>query len=50
MKTAKPKTKNPVAKHAGTFNKAQVHTDKKKELKRGYTRHKTDLKNEKEES
>lgn len=56
MKTAKPertkksKTKNPVAKHAGTFNKAQVHRDKKKDVKRGYSRYKADLKNDEESS
>jgi hypothetical protein len=35
--------KNPVAKHARNFNKASVHKDRKKELKRGYERFKSDL-------
>ena len=34
------KTKNPVAKHARTFNKATVMTDRKKREKAGYTKHK----------
>jgi|SaaInl5LU_22_DNA_1037371.scaffolds.fasta_scaffold09043_4 hypothetical protein len=38
------KTKNPVAKHARSFNKATVHTDRKKALKRGYTKFKADFK------
>jgi len=32
--------KNPVAKHARTFNKAAVHMDRKKAAKRGSTKHK----------
>ncbi|GEM_PF-1369122 len=43
MKT--PKTKNPVAKHAKSFNKAQVHTDRKKAAKRGYIKFKSNLVN-----
>lgn len=31
---------NPVAKNARKFNKAAVHTDRKKAVKRGYTKHK----------
>lgn len=31
---------NPVAKHARTFNKAHVMVDKKKRVKKGYTKHK----------
>jgi|MEHZ01.4.fsa_nt_MEHZ011250982.1_49 hypothetical protein len=38
--TSKAKTKNPVAKHARSFNKAQVHTDRKKAAKRGHIKHK----------
>jgi len=34
------KTPNLVAKHARKFNKASVHKDKKKESKKGYTKHK----------
>lgn len=34
------KTRNPVAKHARTFNKATVQADKKKMIKKGYTKHK----------
>ena len=34
------KTRNPVAKHAATFNKAHVMRDRKKDDKRGYTKHK----------
>ena len=34
------KTKNPVAKHARTFNKAHVMTDRKKREKAGYSKHK----------
>lgn len=34
------KSRNFVAKHARTFNKATVHRDKKKSTKRGYTKHK----------
>jgi len=33
---------NPVAKHARTYNKAVVHTDKKKAAKRGYNKHRGD--------
>lgn len=33
-------TFNPVAKHAHRFNKDMVHTDRKKQSKRGYTKHK----------
>lgn len=32
--------RNPVAKHANKYNKAQVHKDKKKESKKGYVKHK----------
>ena len=39
------KTKNPVAKHARSFNKAAVHKDRKKAMKRGYIRFKSDLRN-----
>lgn len=42
MKTRK--TKNPVAKHAGSFNKAAVHKDRKKAVKRGYRKFKADFK------
>ena len=31
---------NPVAKHAGKYNRAVVHVDKKKNAKRGYRKHK----------
>lgn len=34
------KQRNPVAKHARTFNKAHVHKDKKKAFKKGYNKHK----------
>ncbi len=34
------KTRNFVAKHARTFNKAHVFTDRKKALKKGYRKHK----------
>lgn len=34
---------NPVAKHAPKFNKAVVHTDKKKDAKKGYVKHKKDI-------
>ena len=34
------KPKNLVAKHSRTFNKAVVFTDRKKSIKRGYTKHK----------
>ena len=43
MKTRK--TKNPVAKHARSFNKASIHKDRKKALKRGYIRCKSDFRN-----
>lgn len=33
-------TRNPVAKHARKFNKAAVHTDRKKAQKKGYVKHK----------
>ena len=33
------KRNNPVAKHAATFNKAHVMRDRKKDAKRGYTKH-----------
>lgn len=36
----KESTKNPVAKFAHKFNKPVVHTDKKKETKKGYVKHK----------
>lgn len=35
--------RNPVAKHARTFNKAHVHRDKKKEQKKGKMKHKKPL-------
>jgi len=31
---------NPVAKYARKYNKAVVHTDRKKETKKGYRKHK----------
>lgn len=31
---------NPVAKHAGKFNKAATHKDRKKDAKKGYVKHK----------
>lgn len=34
------KSRNPVAKHAKSFNRAQVHQDRKKAEKRGKRRHK----------
>ena len=34
------KTNNLVAKHARKYNKAAVHTDRKKASKRGYRKHK----------
>jgi hypothetical protein len=34
------KTRNTVAKHARTFNQARTFTDRKKAVKRGYTKHK----------
>lgn len=37
--------RNPVAKHARTFNKANVHKDKKKEQKKGKMKHKKPLRN-----
>ena len=43
MKTRK--TKNLVAKHARSFNKAAVHKDRKKAMKRGYIRCKSDFRN-----
>jgi hypothetical protein len=36
--------KNPVDKHARTFNKSVVYTDKKKRKKRGYNKHAKNLK------
>ena len=33
------KRSNPVAKHAATFNKDHVMTDRKKDAKRGYRKH-----------
>lgn len=36
------KTPNPVAKNLRKFNKPSVQTDKKKDAKRGYTKHKKD--------
>ena len=36
----KVESRNPVAKHARKFNKAAVHTDKKKAQKKGYVKHK----------
>lgn len=38
----KPEINNFVAKHARKFNKAAIHKDKKKSLKKGYTKHKKD--------
>lgn len=32
---------NPVAKHARHFNKAAIHIDRKKALKRGHIKHKS---------
>lgn len=40
----KEATKNPVAKFAHKFNKAKVEPDKKKEAKKGYTKHKKNYK------
>ena len=40
----KESTKNPVAKFAHKFNKAKVEPDKKKEAKKGYTKHKKNYK------
>ena len=34
------KTRNPVARHSRTYNKAHVMTDRKKAAKRGYRKHK----------
>lgn len=34
------KTRNPVARHSRTYNKAHVMTDRKKADKRGYRKHK----------
>lgn len=34
------KTNNIVAKHARTYNKATVMEDRKKQMKKGYTKHK----------
>ena len=39
----KTESTNPVAKHARKFNKAAVHTDKKKAQKKGYVKHKKDI-------
>ena len=33
------KTRNPVARHSRTYNKAHVMTDRKKAAKRGYRKH-----------
>ena len=33
------KTRNPVAKHARSFNKSAVHRDRKKDDRRGYQKH-----------
>ena len=33
------KTRNPVAKHSRTYNKAHVMRDRKKDAKRGYRKH-----------
>lgn len=41
LQTKRAKTKNPVAKHAKSFNKAQVHTDRKKAAKSGYIKFKS---------
>lgn len=38
-------TNNLVAKHARTFNKAHVMTDRKKKQKKGYTKHKKNVYN-----
>lgn len=40
MKKDKRDKSNPVAKHARTYNKAKVFTDRKKRKKSGYTKHK----------
>lgn len=37
---SQPPKNNPVAKHARTFNKSSVQTDKKKQQKKGYSKHK----------
>ena len=37
---AMSKTRNPVARHSRTYNKAHVMTDRKKAAKRGYRKHK----------
>lgn len=34
------KTRNPVAKHCRTFNKARIQVDRKKRQKSGYRKHK----------
>ena len=38
--------KNPVAKHARSFNKAAVHVDRKKNSKRGKVKHKVTHRND----
>ena len=43
MKISKDILRNLVAKHARKFNKASVHTDKKKDEKRGKRKHKKDF-------
>jgi hypothetical protein len=35
----KPASRNPVAKHCRTFNRAARHHDRKKAAKRGYSKH-----------
>ena len=50
QKLKRVKTKNPVAKHAKAFNKAQVHTDRKKAAKRGYIKFKSNLANKNTQS
>jgi len=38
------KARNYVAKHAAQFNKAATHQDRKRNSKRGYTKHKLQIK------
>ena len=40
MRKKKSKAKNPVAKHMETFNRPQTHVDRKKEYKKGKSKHK----------
>lgn len=46
IKSDKSLPQNFVAKHARTFNKSSIEDDKKKKIKKGYQKHKTNYKSD----